>query len=134
MSVFKTSILVLDCAEPVELAEFYAKLLGGEIETGCDSDFVEVVGGQGVHLAIRRDHGYAPPSWPRPEDSQQAHLRIVVAYGDMDAAEREAITLGATPVDTKNNNGPRDERVYADPAGHSFTLAVSAKHSEQSNN
>ncbi|MER0444175.1 VOC family protein [Streptomyces sp. Edi4] len=134
MSVSKTSILVLDCAEPVELAEFYAQLLGGEIETGCDSDFVEVVGGQGVHLAIRRDHGYAPPSWPRPEDSQQAHLRIVVAYGDMDAAEREAITLGATPVDTKDNNGPRDERVYADPAGHSFTLAVSAKHSEQSDN
>ncbi|MFG2719088.1 VOC family protein [Streptomyces sp. NPDC048416] len=132
MSVSKTSILVLDCAEPVELAQFYAKLLGAEIETACDPDFVEIVGGHGVHLAIRRDHGYAPPSWPRPDDSQQAHLRIVVAYGDMDAAEREAITLGATPVDTKDNNGPRDERVYADPAGHSFTLAVSAKQSEQS--
>ncbi|MCX5383954.1 VOC family protein [Streptomyces sp. NBC_00083] len=131
MSVSKTSILVLDCAEPVELAEFYAALLGGEVETGHDSDFVEVVGGHGVHLAIRRDHGYAPPSWPRPEDSQQAHLRIVVAFGDMDAAEREVITLGGTPVDTKDNNGPRDERVYADPAGHSFTLAVSAKHSGQ---
>lgn len=132
MSVQKTSILVLDCAEPVELAHFYAQLLGGDIETACDPDFVEVVGAQGTHLAIRRDHGYAPPSWPRPDDSLQAHLRIVVALGDMDAAEREAITLGATPVDTKNNNGPRDERVYADPAGHSFTLAVSAKRSEQS--
>ncbi|MFF3975458.1 VOC family protein [Streptomyces sp. NPDC001828] len=132
MSVPKTSILVLDCAEPVELAEFYAQLLGGETRVAENPDFVEVIGSNGVHLAIRRDHGYAPPSWPRPEDSQQAHLRIVVALGDMDAAEREVITLGGMPVDTKDNNGPRDERVYADPAGHSFTLAVSAKRSEYS--
>ncbi|MEU6122754.1 VOC family protein [Streptomyces sp. NPDC047123] len=45
-------------------------------------------------------------------------------YVDMDEAEREAIGLGARPVDTKDNSGPRDTRVYADPAGHSFTLAA----------
>lgn len=120
----KTSVLVLDCAEPLELAEFYARLLGAEPRIGSDPDFVEVVGGSGVHLAIHRDHGYAPPSWPRPEDSQQAHLRILVGRGDMDEAEREAIGLGARPVDTKDNSGPRDVRVYTDPAGHSFSLAV----------
>ncbi|MFF1837182.1 VOC family protein [Streptomyces sp. NPDC058231] len=124
MTVEKTSVLVLDCAEPLELAEFYSHLLGAETRIGNDPDFVEIVGHSGVHLAIHRDHGYAPPSWPRPEDSQQAHLRILVGRGDMDEAEREAIGLGARPVDTKDNSGPRDVRVYMDPAGHSFSLAV----------
>ncbi|WP_093803572.1 VOC family protein [Streptomyces sp. Wb2n-11] len=123
MTVAKQSVLVLDCAKPEELAEFYAALLGAEARVGTNPDFVEIVGHRGVELAIRRDHGYAPPSWPRPEDSQQAHLRILVGRGDMDEAEREAVSLGARPVDTKNNSGPRDERVYSDPAGHSFTLA-----------
>lgn len=91
MTVGKTSVLVLDCAEPMELAQFYAALLEAETRIGSDPDFVEIVGNTGVHLAVRRDHGYAPPSWPRPEDSQQAHLRILVDPGDMDEAEREAI-------------------------------------------
>ncbi|MFI5756258.1 VOC family protein [Streptomyces sp. NPDC051569] len=124
MTVAKTSVLVLDCAEPVELAEFYSTFLDAEIRIGGDPDFVEIVGDGGVHLAIRRDHGYAPASWPRPESSQQAHLRILVSRGDIDEAEREAISLGARPLDTKDNGGPRDVRVYADPAGHSFTLTV----------
>lgn len=97
----------------MELAEFYAGLLDAEIRIGSDPDFVEIVGNDGVRLAIRRDHGYAPPSWPRPEDSQQAHLRILVGPENIDEAEREAIGLGA-----------RDVRVYGDPAGHSFSLAV----------
>lgn len=109
----------------MELAGFYADLLGAEMRVGSDPDFVEIVGNQGVHLAVRRDHGYAPPSWPRPEDSQQAHLRVLVDEGDMDEAEREAICLGARPVDTKDSNsGPRDVRVYSDPGGHSFSLAA----------
>ncbi|MEU3187874.1 VOC family protein [Streptomyces sp. NPDC006923] len=124
MTVAKTSVLVLDSAEPVELAEFYTTFLDAESRIGKDPDFVEIVGHHGVHLAIRRDHGHAPASWPRPESSQQAHLRILVAREDIDEAEREAISLGARPLETKDNGGPRDVRIYSDPAGHSFTLAV----------
>ncbi|MFH8487002.1 VOC family protein [Streptomyces longisporoflavus] len=126
MAVKKTPVLVLDCAKPEDLAEFYAGLLGGTARLGKDPDYVEVFDEDGICLAVHRDYGYAPPSWPRPEDSQQAHLRILVARGDMDAAEREAIGLGARPVDTKDNSGPHDTRIYSDPAGHSFILAVSA--------
>jgi len=124
MTVVKTSVLVLDCAEPEELAEFYSNFLDAEARAGKDPDFVEIVGHDGVYLAIQRDHGYAPASWPRPETSQQAHLRILVAREDMDEAEREAIGLGARPIETKDNGGPRDVRVYSDPAGHSFILTV----------
>ncbi|MET9801963.1 VOC family protein [Streptomyces sp. NPDC006368] len=124
MTVSKTSVLVLDSAEPEALAEFYAALLDARTERGTDPDFIEVVGQDGVRLAVWRDHGYAPPSWPRPDDSQQAHLHILVAQEDMDEAEREAVGLGARPVETRDNSGPRDVRTYADPAGHSFTLAA----------
>ncbi|MFV0131345.1 VOC family protein [Streptomyces sp. HMX112] len=124
MTVPKTSVLVLDSAEPEDLADFYAELLDARARRGTDPDFIEVVGQNGVCLAIRRDHGYAPPSWPRPDDSQQAHVLILVAQDDMDEAEREAVSLGARPVETRDNSGPRDIRTYADPAGHSFTLAA----------
>jgi hypothetical protein len=42
----------------------------------------------------------------------------------MDEAEREAVSLGARPVETRDNSGPRDVRTYSDPAGHSFTLVA----------
>ncbi|MEV6315662.1 VOC family protein [Streptomyces sp. NPDC051776] len=124
MTVAKTCVLVLDCTEPESLAEFYARLLNAETRRGSDPDYVEIIGHAGVRLAIRRDHGLTPPSWPRPEDAQQAHLQVLVPKVEMDAAEREVIGLGATPVDARDNSGPRDVRVYSDPAGHSFMLVA----------
>ncbi|CAL9328546.1 hypothetical protein SUDANB120_00023 [Streptomyces sp. enrichment culture] len=32
--------------------------------------------------------------------------------------------MGARPVETKDNPGPRDVRTHDDPAGHSLTLAA----------
>ncbi|GLF96993.1 VOC family protein [Streptomyces yaizuensis] len=125
MTVAKTPVLVLDCAEPRELAEFYAALLGARARQADDPDFVEVVGGSGILLAIHRDPGHAPPSWPRPENSLQAHLRVLVDREDLDEAEREAVGLGAVPVETGDRGGPGEVRLYADPAGHSFSFAVS---------
>ncbi|MEE1943189.1 VOC family protein [Streptomyces sp. TRM 70361] len=113
-------MLVPDCAEPEELAEFHAGLLGARVRPGTDPDLIEVVGGPGTRMEIRRDRGLAPPSWPRPDDSLQAHLHVLVAERDMDEAERVAVSLGARPVDTKDKGGPRDVRRYADPAGHTF--------------
>ncbi|MFP8885228.1 MULTISPECIES: VOC family protein [Streptomyces] len=124
MPVQKTSVLVLDCADPEALAEFYANLLGAEVRRGVDPDFIEVTGAEGIRLAARRDHGFTPPSWPRPDDSLQAHLHILVPRDGMDEAEREAVGHGARPVDTKDNGGPRDVRLYSDPAGHTFTLVA----------
>lgn len=122
-AVRKTAVLVLDCADPEPLAKFYAALLGATTRLGRDPDFVEVVGHDGVRLAVHRDHGHAPPSWPRPEDSLQAHLRILVPEEDMDEAEREAVGLGARPTEARGD-GAHDTRTYTDPAGHSFSLSA----------
>ncbi|MEV7417574.1 VOC family protein [Streptomyces sp. NPDC089919] len=124
MTVAKTPELALDCAEPETLARFYAELLDAEVRPGPTPDDVEVVGRSGTRLTCRRDHGYAPPSWPRPEDSQQAHLRILVAAADLDEAEREAVSLGARPLETGAEDGPHRVRRMADPAGHAFVLTA----------
>ncbi|MFI8965875.1 VOC family protein [Streptomyces sp. NPDC053493] len=130
MTVPKTGILVLDSSDPEPLARFYAALLGGTVEPAPgDPDLLLVPSPTGIALAIHRDHGQAPPSWPRPEDSQQAHLRILVAPEALDEAEREAISLGARPV-AAELNGTRldrrsDVRRCTDPAGHPFVIAAS---------
>jgi hypothetical protein len=119
MALVNAGVVVLDCAEPEKLAEFYKGLLDGE-ETLATANRVEVTGAGGTRLAFRRDMNATPPSWPRPENSLQAHLDFLVE--DLDEAERRVVSLGGRPLDAKGAPGPYEERGYADPAGHSFTL------------
>ena len=119
MALVKAGVVVLDCAEPELLAEFYKGLLEAE-ETDVTANRVEIRGGDGTRLAFRRDANATPPSWPRPENSLQAHLDFLV--DDLDATERLVVALGGRPLEAKGAAGPHEERGYADPAGHSFTL------------
>ncbi|MEU6063777.1 MULTISPECIES: VOC family protein [Streptomyces] len=121
MPLVTAAVVVLDCAEPEKLAEFYKELLEGE-ETAVSANLVEIRGADGVRLAFRRDVNATPPSWPRPENSLQAHLHFVV--DDLDAAERRVVGLGGRPLDTKDALGPHEERGCSDPAGHPFTLRL----------
>ncbi|MBO1332987.1 VOC family protein [Streptomyces sp. VRA16 Mangrove soil] len=122
MGLVEAGVLMLDCAEPEELAEFYRTLLDGEIHAAPGSDRVDVIGERGTHLAFRRDLNATPASWPRPDDSQQAHLDFLVPRQDMDEVERLIIGLGARPIETRGARGPQETRVYSDPAGHPFAV------------
>ncbi|MEU6313605.1 VOC family protein [Streptomyces sp. NPDC047014] len=129
MTVPKTSVLVLDSAEPEPLARFYAELLGGTVGPAPgDGDLFLVTGATGVVLGVRRDPGRVAPSWPVPEGNQQARLSILVAEADLDEAEREAVALGARPVAAEDETAVPGFRTtvrrYADPAGHAFVLAA----------
>ncbi|WP_458249109.1 VOC family protein [Streptomyces sp. MAI_2237] len=119
MPLVDAGYVVLDCAEPEKLAVFYKELLDAE-ETDATANRVEIRGADGIRMAFRRDVNATPPSWPRPENSLQAHLDFRVS--DLDAAERKVVELGGRPLDTKDAAGPYEERGYADPAGHSFAL------------
>ena len=119
MALVNASFVVLDAVEPEKLAVFYTELLDGE-QTVITLDQVEFRGADGTRLAFRRDLSATPPSWPRSENNQQVHLDFLVE--DLDEAERRIIGLGGRPLETKDMPGPHEERVYADPAGHSFTL------------
>ncbi|ROP47090.1 VOC family protein [Streptomyces sp. PanSC9] len=121
MALVKAGVLVLDCAEPEKLAEFYMELLEGE-QTDASANLVEIRGADGVRLAFRRDVNATPPSWPRPENSLQVHLDFLVE--DLDEAERRVVGLGGRPIEARDAAGPYEERGYSDPAGHSFTLRM----------
>src|SRR5689334_14381534 len=103
MPLVEAGFVVLDCAEPEKLAVFYKELLEGE-ETHSTANRVEIRGADGIRMAFRRDVNATPPSWPRPENSLQAHLDFVVE--DLDAAERKVVELGGRPLDTKDASGP----------------------------
>ncbi|WP_393082202.1 VOC family protein [Streptomyces sp. LN704] len=132
MALAKLGVVVLDCPDPRALAEFYAEVLGGTVEseegdagtagttgTAGTADWVDlaVPGGQ---LAFQAAPGHVPPRWPAPEGSQQFHLDLTV--DDLDAAEKGVLALGARPLDAEDRS--RGWRVYADPAGHPFCLCA----------
>jgi predicted enzyme related to lactoylglutathione lyase len=119
MPLVNAGVMVLDCAEPDELAAFYKELLEAE-ETEATANRVEIRSPDGTRLAFRRDMNATPPSWPRPENSLQAHLELVV--DDLDAAERRVVSLGGRPTDAKDPSARTESRGCTDPAGHSFTL------------
>ncbi|MFF2996683.1 VOC family protein [Streptomyces sp. NPDC057950] len=121
MALVLAGVVVLDCAEPEKLAAFYKELLDGE-ETDTSANRIDIRGADGTRMGFRRDLTATPPSWPRPENSLQAHLDFQVA--DLDEAERRIVGLGGRPIETKDAAGPFEERGYADPSGHSFTLCL----------
>ncbi|MFJ8027164.1 VOC family protein [Streptomyces sp. NPDC096311] len=121
MALVTAGVVVLDCAEPEKLAAFYSELIEAE-ETDATANRVEIRGVDGIRMAFRLDVTATPPSWPRPENSLQVHLDFQVA--DLDEAERRIVGLGGRPIETKDPSGPFEERGYADPSGHSFTLRL----------
>ena len=123
VAVGRFDTVVLDCPDPRALAEFYADLLGQEIDDDGDDAWQSLSGdGSGVSLAFQRATDYVAPHWPDGQP-QQIHLDLTV--DDFVIAHREAVALGATPLSPTTPPEPDETisfRVYADPAGHPFCL------------
>lgn len=119
MSLARMRSVVLDCPDPRSLAEFYRRLVGGEIASQDDDWVVLTV--DGWRLAFQLAEDFAAPTWPTGERPQQFHLDLMV--DDVDAVEPEVLALGATrhPVQPGEEAGD-PFRVYLDPAGHPFCL------------
>ena len=110
--------VVLDCADTVELATFYARLLGGRLAIS-DPQWCEFHLVGPPKLAFQRVEQFRPPDWPHGTP-QQLHLDVTVA--DLEGTSRRAVELGARVI-----RGPIEEPgctfiVHADPAGHPFCL------------
>ena len=114
--------VVLDCPEPLALAEFYRDLIGGEVTYDEDDlDWVVFEPEPGHRFAFQQADDYAPPVWPGAERPQQFHLDLTV--DDIEVAEPAVLALGAT----KHAVQPGEDegspfRVYLDPVGHPFCL------------
>lgn len=105
----------LDCADPGALAEFYARLLGGEVL--WQSPASAGVRVPGSTLVLQAVPGYRPPEWP---GSALVHLDLD-AGDDLDGALGRALAAGAELAGFQPD--PR-WRVLLDPAGHPFCLTT----------
>lgn len=112
---------MLDCPDPMRLAEFYAALVGGEITGSPGDDWVSLRDGAEVRLSFQQADDHQPPSWPDPTRPQQFHLDVTV--DDVDTAEAQVLALGATKPELQPGvEADENWRVYVDPAGHPFCL------------
>jgi len=108
-----------DCPDPLALSMFYAALLGWppDPESAPDNFYAELQNPHGgIGLSFQRVEGYRAPDWPGQVVPQQVHLSLLAL--DVDAAEREALGLGARLL---SDDGV--VRVLADPAGHPFCIS-----------
>ena len=114
--------VVLDCPDPLALAEFYRSLIGGELHhDGDEPDWVVLEPEPGRRFAFQQADDYAPPTWPSGERPQQFHLDLTV--DDIDVAEPAVLALGARRHDVQPGEADGDcFRVYLDPVGHPFCL------------
>ncbi|SFC11880.1 VOC family protein [Streptomyces aidingensis] len=121
MAIATLGAVALDCPDPRALAGFYGAVLGWQTdgEPG-ENEWVELKGPQGQVLAFQRSEGHRPPDWPGTEHGQQFHLDLDVPREKLAEAEQQALALGARLLE--GDDGKRNWRVYADPAGHPFCL------------
>ena len=113
LSISGLACVVFDCAQPAALAEWWQRLVGGDIVYDDDGDAT-------LHL----------PGWPRldfirvPEPkTQKLRLHIDVSATDRDQAEelQRLLALGAVPTDV-GQKPDETWHVLADPEGNEFCL------------
>jgi catechol 2,3-dioxygenase-like lactoylglutathione lyase family enzyme len=112
--------VVLDSSDARELAGFYQRLLGWEVQTD-EPGWVKLGSPAGgpPGLSFQTEESYVRPTWPAGPGDQQMSLHLDIKVDDMPAAQAHAIAAGATLAEFQ----PQDDvRVYLDPAGHPFCL------------
>lgn len=123
MAIARDPYFVIDCPDPVALAEFYGALLDWKVGIGDDPEWTSVKAGDGSDKAFffQKVDGFRAPEWPGQDLPQQMHLDVDV--DDLDEGEKAVLELGAT----KHPHQPGTTfRVYLDPAGHPFCLCLAS--------
>ena len=91
----RLAMVTLDCADPEASAAFWSGLLGWEV-AHAERDYAMLTGPAHA-LGFGRVEGYAAPGWPNEHGSKQFHFDLAVE--DLDAAQEQAVALGATLAD-----------------------------------
>lgn len=121
--------LCLDCADALQLADFYSGLLGWPISARDGDSWLQLRDPEGgVGLNIQAEPWYRPPLWPEGDGEQHKMMHFELLVDDdatVDAAVARAISLGARQASPQPmDRNPRTLRVMLDPAGHPFCLFV----------
>ncbi len=118
----------IDCKNPLELANFYAALLGWAVVFN-DETFATVAPpgvGQGAYpgITFQANPAYEPPVWPEKPRAQQQMAHLDFAVSDIDEAVQHALKCGATVA---QNQFTDDWVVMLDPSGHPFCLCKAGR-------
>jgi predicted enzyme related to lactoylglutathione lyase len=121
MPGFATLAMInLDAADPAGQARFYAAVLGWEVLHSAEE--YAMIGDGSSSIGWGRLPGYSAPGWPGETTPKRYHLDFYV--DDLDAAEQQALALGATRPEKQPQ--PDRWRVLLDPDGHPFDLCLRA--------
>jgi catechol 2,3-dioxygenase-like lactoylglutathione lyase family enzyme len=113
--------VVLDAPDANELAAFYQRLLGWPVAQD-EPGWVRLsapAGGAG--LSFQTESRYVRPVWPPDDGDPQMSVHLDIQVEDLDEACAHAEKAGATMADYQPQE---DVRVFLDPAGHPFCLAL----------
>jgi catechol-2,3-dioxygenase len=113
--------VVLDATDARDLAGFYHRLLGWQVALEEDDWVVLGAPGGGPGLSFQTEKDYVRPVWPAEPGAQQMSVHLDIKVDDLAAAGAHAERAGATLADFQPQDGVR---VYLDPDGHPFCLAV----------
>ena len=111
--------MVLDSADPRQLADFYERLLGWPRNADEDDWITLKPPGGGIGLSFQREPAHVPPVWPAGDGDPRMQIHLDVEVRDLAEAAAWAQKQGATVAAFQ----PQDDvRVMIDPAGHPFCL------------
>ena len=119
---------VLDCADAIELAEFWSAVLewpivdratGGTRDQHPGPSWAQIQSPDGRDkVEFQGLWDYRPPVWPNAEGEQQMMLHLDVVASDPSAVEF-CLDRGATLAEHQPS---ANVKVLLDPAGHPFCL------------
>ena len=111
----------IDAPDPRELAAFYVRLLGWDVEVD-EPDWVKLrAPGGGPGLSFQTEERYVRPVWPAGPGDPQMMMHLEIKVDDLDTGLAHALEAGAALAEYQ----PQDDvRVCLDPAGHPFCLWI----------
>lgn len=115
----KLSGVVLDAPDAAELASFYRRLLGWEVEQD-DPGWMKLRSPDGgAGLSFQTETAYVRPTWPAGPDDVHMSMHLDIEVDDLDGAVASALEAGAVLATFQ----PQEHvRVCLDPAGHPVCL------------
>jgi hypothetical protein len=120
--------VVLDCADPWQLAAFWAAVVGGEPVQWYPGWVTLEPPPHGQRLSFQQVPDFTPPTWPANSVPAQMHVDVLVQ--DLETGHQRVVGLGARflaeHLSPRPGPGgvPVRWRVYADPVGHPFCLVT----------
>ena len=117
--------VVMDCADPVTLADFWQAAIGFEVRTGDGNPYVTLSGS-----TLRRPLNHLTLQAVPEAKTVKNRTHIDLFAGDVDAEVSRLTALGAIVTSTVPEDATGDDlllALMADPEGHEFCVVARPK-------